>query len=305
MDGPAWVGTYLRGLAMGAADTVPGVSGGTIALLTGIYERLVAAITAISPARVLGVLAAPVPGRRAMARESFREMDATFLLVLGTGILTAVVTVSRLLDYLLHAAPVPTFGLFFGLIGASAALLVGDVSLDTPGRVVAAVAGFALAYALSGPGDAALGTGPLGTAVAGMVAVSAMILPGVSGSLLLLILGQYERMIGTLRTFVDALVAAPSAGLGPAVDPGVTVAMFVSGAVVGLLTVAHVVRWALAVRRAATLAFLVSLVFGALRAPVVQVGTEVAGGWTAERGAVFAAAAVVGAVLVVALERGT
>jgi putative membrane protein len=302
---PAWLGTYLRGVAMGAADAVPGVSGGTIALLTGIYERLVAAITAVSPVLALQVLAAPLPGRRSEARRAFRRMDGTFLLVLGTGIVTAVVTVSRLLDHLLDAAPVPTFGLFFGLIGASAVLLGTDVSLDTPGRVAAAVAGFVAAYALSGPGAATLGSGPLATAAAGMVAVSAMILPGVSGSLLLLILGQYERMVETLRQFVDALVAAPGVGLAPAVEPGVTVATFVGGAVVGLLTVAHVVRRALVLRREATLAFLVSLVLGALRAPVVRVGEKTGGEWSPDAVAAFAAAAAVGAVLVVALERLT
>ena len=287
---------------MGAADAVPGVSGGTIALLVGIYERLVAAVTAVSPERVARVAATPLPGRREAGIAAFREMDGPFLLVLGTGILTAVVAVTRLLDHLLDAEPAATFGFFFGLIAASALFLYEDVALDTPGRVGAAAIGVTAALVLSGTGETPLGTGPAATAAAGAVAVSAMILPGVSGSLILLVLGQYERMVGTLREFVDALLALPAAGVGPAIDPGVTVVTFVCGAVVGLLTVAHAVRWALATRREATMAFLVSLVVGALRAPVASAGAKL-GGWTGARMAVFGAAAVGGALLVLVVER--
>ncbi|MEF8856605.1 MAG: DUF368 domain-containing protein, partial [Haloplanus sp.] len=81
---------YLKGVCMGAADAVPGVSGGTIALITGIYERLIGAITAITPERVWTVLAAPIPGRRGDAREAFVAVDGPFLAALGAGILTAV-----------------------------------------------------------------------------------------------------------------------------------------------------------------------------------------------------------------------
>ncbi|MFB6087874.1 MAG: undecaprenyl phosphate translocase family protein, partial [Haloarculaceae archaeon] len=95
----AWFGIYLRGVCMGAADAVPGVSGGTIALVTGIYDRLIAAVTAVTPDRVVAVLAAPLPGRRADAREALRAMDARFLVALGAGITTAVVTVTRLLHH--------------------------------------------------------------------------------------------------------------------------------------------------------------------------------------------------------------
>jgi len=293
--------TYLKGAAMGAADAVPGVSGGTIALLVGVYERLVSAVAGVSPRAVLDVLALPLPGRRRDAVAAFRGFDGPFLATLGAGVVTAVVVVTRVLGPLIDSRPVPTFGLFFGLIGASALVLAVDVSLDTPGRAGAGVAGAVVGFVLSGEGSAALPPGPATTLLAGSVAVSAMILPGVSGSLLLLVLGQYERMVDTLRRFVDALVAAPRAGLGPAVDPGATVVLFVTGAVVGLFTVAHGVRWALDRRPAATLAALLGLVVGALRAPVVRAGVD---GSSGDVGA-FAAAALVGAVVVVALDRLT
>jgi Predicted membrane protein len=293
--------TYLKGAAMGAADAVPGVSGGTIALLVGVYERLVSAVASVTPGAVAGVLALPLPGRRRAAVAAFRGFDGPFLAALGAGVLTAVVVVTRVLGPLIDSRPVPTFGLFFGLIGASALVLAADVSLETPGQAGAMVAGAVAGFVLSGEGSAALPAGPATTVLAGSVAVSAMILPGVSGSLLLLVLRQYERMVDTLRRFVDALVAAPRAGLGPVVEPGTTVALFVTGAVVGLFTVAHGVRLALDRRPEATLAALLGLVVGALRAPVVRAGLD---GSSGDVGA-FAAAALAGVVVVVALDRLT
>ena len=112
------VGVFLRGICMGAADAVPGVSGGTIALLTGIYGRLVAALTAVSPGRLLRAAAVVVPSRRADGRAAPAELDTPFLLALGDGIPAAVVTVTRLHDRLLAVAAVATFGLCFGLIAA-------------------------------------------------------------------------------------------------------------------------------------------------------------------------------------------
>lgn len=290
--------TFLKGIAMGAADAVPGVSGGTIALLVGIYERLVTAVAAVTPRTVLQVLAAPLPGERRAALAAFRGVDGPFLLALGTGVVTAIVVVSRALDGLLASRPVPTFGLFFGLIAASAAVLAVDAELDTAGRVAAAVTGAVAGFVLSGEAAAALPVGPATTALAGAVAVSAMILPGVSGSLLLLLLGQYERLVGTLRVFVDAVLAAPRAGLGPVVEPGATVVAFLAGALVGLFTVAHAARWALDRRPEATFAALLGLVVGALRAPVVRAGVDGTADVTA-----FVGTALLGAVLVVVLDR--
>lgn len=296
---------YLKGVAMGAADAVPGVSGGTIALITGIYERLIGAVTAVDVGRVRMVLEFPIPGHRRDALDAFRRFDGPFLVVLLAGILTAVVTVTRVIEVALESQPVVTFGFFFGLIAASALVLYDQVSLDTPGRVGAALTGFVLAFVTSGSASAVLGVGDaVVTVFAGAVAVSAMILPGVSGSLLLILLGQYEYMIGTLREFVDAAVGVLDGGeVSTVVAPGTTVVLFVVGAFVGLFTVAHVVRWALERYREATLAFLVSLIAGALRSPVVNVNEEVTGPWPTNVVVVFAAAAVVGAVLVLGLDR--
>jgi len=309
MTGTSWLVIYLKGIAMGAADAVPGVSGGTIALITGIYERLIAAITAVSPARIRDVLIGFLPGRRETALDALRDVDAGFLLALGAGIATAIVTLTRVVHAGIQTHPVVTFGFFFGLIAASAWVLFSDVAVDTPARASAAVAGFLLAFVVSGRAAAALGDGLPVTMFAGAIAVSAMILPGISGSLLLIILGQYEYMTGTLSAFVDALLALATGGpTAPLREHGVVVVAFVAGALVGLFTVAHAVRWALERARAATLAFLVALIVGALRAPVVRTGdrlAELGRVWTPTAVAAFAAAAAVGAVLVVLLDRYT
>jgi len=294
---------YLKGVCMGAADAVPGVSGGTIALITGIYERLIGAITAVTPARIVEVLAAPLPGRRDDALTAFLAVDGPFLLALGTGVLSAVLIATRALHVAIESEPVATFGFFFGLIAASAVVLRRQASLDTPGRIGAAVVGFLLAFLSAGSAAAALPSSPLVTVAVGAVAISAMVLPGISGSLILIILGQYEFLVARLTAFVDGLLGLLVGGsVDSLADPAVTVGAFLLGAVVGLFTVAHAVRWALVRYRYATLSFLVSLVVGGLRAPVVKAGEDLAAGWTADAILVFGLAAVVGAILVGVLE---
>ena len=301
-----WAALYLKGVAMGSADAVPGVSGGTIALIVGIYERLIAAVTAVDPARIRRLLAGARPANIPDARAAFHEIDGAFLFVLLAGIGTAVVAVLSGVDYLLETRPVATYGFFFGLIAASAAVLFGGVSLDTSRRKAAAIAGFSLAFLASGYASTALSSSPPVLFVAGAVAVSAMILPGVSGSLLLVVLGQYEYMSGTVSRAVDGAIAVVT-GDGTAVlrETLPTVATFLVGGVVGLFTIAHTVRYALDRARSATLAFLVSLVVGALRAPLLEVSIRLGESGESWRAAAprFAVAALAGAAFVFVLDR--
>jgi len=300
-------GIYLRGLGMGAADAVPGVSGGTIALITGIYERLISAVTAIKPGRLQTILGGLRTEGRPEAVGALREIDTGFLLALGAGIATAVVTVLRLVSILLETNPVETYGFFFGLIGASVVVLYSAVSLSTRRRQAAAGSGFVLAFLLSGYAAGTLGSSLPIIFLAGALAVSAMILPGVSGSLLLLMLGQYEYMSTALSRFTDALVGSLSGGLTDTlVEAAVPVVTFMAGGVVGLFTLAHSVRWALDRYREATLAFLVSLVLGALRAPVEQTTIELAdagAAWTPSTVGLFCLFAVLGAGAVLVVDR--
>ncbi|KAB1189260.1 MULTISPECIES: DUF368 domain-containing protein [Haloferax] len=305
----SWLVLYLKGVCMGAADAVPGVSGGTIALVTGIYERLISAVTAINPDRIQRILGGVFPGRRSDAIAALREIDVGFLVVLGAGIATAIITVTRVLTVAIDQQPVPTFGFFFGLIAASAVVLYAQVSLDSPRQIAAAVAGFTVAFVASGTVGTALGNSLLVTVVAGAIAVSAMILPGISGSLLLLLLGQYEYMTSTLSDFVDTLIGVVTGGpVSAVVEPGTIVVAFMLGALFGLFTIAHIVRWALEHYRRETLAFLVSLIVGALRAPVVKTSeklAEMGQTWSGDLFVLFAAAALVGAILVLLVDRYT
>lgn len=295
---------YSKGMAMGIADTVPGVSGGTIALVTGIYERLIRAITRLDPGAVGLVPGLRRPEGRGRFLDALREMDAFFLVALGLGMGTAVVSVARVMEFALEAARSATFAFFFGLIAASAFVLYDRRWLAGPGRLAAAAAGFAFAFVVSGVAAAGLfpNTVPA-TFLAGTVAISGMILPGISGAFILLLLGQYSYMVDTLNSFVDGLVALATGDAGDQLlSDGVIVVTFLAGAVVGLFTVAYAVRWALDRYRAATFAFLVSLMVGALRFPAAEIvaGTD---SWGAPSIAWLVAAGCTGAAAVVLLDR--
>ena len=295
--------TYLVGLCMGSADAVPGVSGGTIALIAGVYVRLIDAVIALTPRNGLRLLDACLPPDRGRIRATLDEIDASFLLPLGVGILTAVILVTRAVHVANESAPVLLFGFFFGLIAASVVVLARQVSLSERRHGVAGAAGFLLAFLLSGDLPVLATPGPAITFIAGAVAVSAMVLPGISGSLMLVILGQYTVISETLSRFVDRLAAVATGG-DPSrlVDPGTTVVVFVLGGVVGLLSISRLVDRALERDRETTLAFLVALVVGALRAPVAEIGAREGVGWTTGTVGAFAAAAAVGAVLLYALD---
>lgn len=299
---------YLVGLFMGTADGVPGVSGGTIALIAGIYERLIDAINAVTPTRfVAGVRAlAPVDGGVSVPRALavWEEVDGWFLVALLAGVATAVVVVTRAIVYVEEHAPVVLFGFFFGLIAASALILARAITVARPDSAAAAVAGFLIAFVVSGLGEVLSGGGLAVVFVAGAVAVSAMVLPGISGSLLLVILSQYTRMIAALKGFLDGLAGLATGGPAPdLLANGTEVVVFVLGGLVGLFSVARLVRRALAVNREATYAFLVALVVGALRAPVATLnGPEYAVAWSLATLWAFGGAAVAGAAVVVALD---
>ncbi|KOX92240.1 DUF368 domain-containing protein [Haloarcula rubripromontorii] len=302
----AWIRTFLIGLCMGSADGVPGVSGGTIALIAGVYERLIAAITAVTPGRIIRFVRALVPVDGGVdVRSAFSELleiDIWFLLALVGGVATAVVIVTRIVHIASQETPALLFGFFFGLIAASALVLLRSLTVDSAFQIVTGVLGFLVAFYVSGVSTAATGGGGLALVFfAGMIGVSAMILPGISGSLLLIILGQYTRMSTALSEFVDALIALVTGG--PAEDvttTAVPVVTFILGGLVGLFTIARVVRRALDYNRRATLAFLVALVVGALRAPVVEVQENV--GFSTDVLIAFVAAGAVGAVFLLVLD---
>ncbi|WP_367176317.1 DUF368 domain-containing protein [Haloarcula rubripromontorii] len=300
---------FLIGLLMGTADGIPGVSGGTIALLTGIYERLLAAIAAVTPSLVgNGVRAvSPLHGGISPTQIArvFDEVDGWFLLTLLGGISTAIILVGQAVEWANEHTPVLLFGVFFGFIGASAVILLRAAAIRTLPEVVAAIVGTVAAFVISGQSQALLETGSFPVLfVAGAIAISAMILPGLSGSLLLVILGQYTYMYTKLGDFLDGIGTAVTTGsLDTLVNASDEVAIFILGGLVGLLSVARIIRRALDAYHEITYAFLISLVLGALRAPVTTLNSaEYSVTWNVSTIQTFAMTALTGALIVFILD---
>ncbi len=301
----AWLSVYLKGACMGAADTVPGVSGGTIALVVGVYERLITALTALGPDTLWQLRGLHTAEGRSRAATALLAADVPFLFVLGAGVLSAAATIATAMNAAVTRYPAPTYAFFFGLIAASAVVLFRYVTVGTPRRVLVALSGFALAFLVTDPSLVATRTTTLPVLfLAGSIAISAMVLPGVSGAFLLLIMGQYEYVSGIPRSVAEGALAALGGRPGPLLEALVPFAVFIAGAFVGLFSVAYAVRTALDRYRQGTLVFLVSLMVGALRLPINEVAENTPTVSPATIGAA-AVPALVGAGAVLVLDRYT
>ncbi|MEF8772568.1 DUF368 domain-containing protein [Halodesulfurarchaeum sp.] len=300
-----WIKVYLKGFAMGAADAVPGVSGGTIALIAGIYDRLVGAIAALnledSVALLKNLLRPHDPAARKSALRSASGMDLPFLLILAVGVVSAALTAANVIEWAVGAHAGPTYAFFFGLIVASVIVLRGELSLGSAAGWAAAVTGFVLAFYVSGLSNGGIGSSPLILFFAGMIGISAMVLPGISGSLILLTLGQYETIITAVHDLTQAVFALT---LDAAIAPFLSLAIFTIGALIGILSFARIVAWALANHRLQTMTFLVALMVGALRAPADRV-MEATPEWTPFVTVVLLAWGILGAIAVLGLDAFT
>lgn len=235
----------LKGICMGAADTVPGVSGGTIALITGIYEDLLSAIKSFD-AKVVGrVLKLDFKGALA-------ELHIRFILSLFLGIGISILSLAQLMSYLLHHHPVATWSLFFGLIAASIWVVGKQVEKWTPDTGISFLVGTGAAFIIVNLMPAATPEDLWFIFLSGMLAICAMILPGLSGAFILLILGKYEFIIATLKN----PFAAEHIGI---------IAVFCTGCAVGLAGFSRVLKFLLASYHNLTLAFLTGLMCGSMR----------------------------------------
>ena len=290
----------IRGFLMGACDIIPGVSGGTIALLTGIYERLVTAIGNIRPDVLLKTF---FTDRTAFVAE-LKYMDFFFLVTLVSGIFVAAITVSKIISMLLESYTAFTYSFFFGLIIASAALILletgsletndnkegnkegskadskGDSKAGSKAAVIAAsLAGLVIGYIAGGLEPAMLGHTLPVLFVTGMVAFCAMILPGISGAYITLIFNQYEYLLDCIHTLnVVPLI------------------VFSAGGILGILGFTRVLKYLLSRYHAAMLAMLTGLMIGTSRLLIGKI--EASGGFTPA----VILCAVVGVVLLVILE---
>ncbi len=247
----------LFGMLMGGADIIPGVSGGTVALIVGIYERLVAAISHVDRTLVQMV-------KGGKWREAAEHVDLRFVVALGAGIGMGVVALGSVIHFLLSdrtARPL-TLAVFFGAILASSFVVVRLVSWKTAEQLYYYVAlgmiGAAFAFWLAGLETETSGAGPsyVYLFVCGMIGICAMILPGISGAYILLLLGVYSYLTHILKelahlNFVDNWLP--------------TVVVFGAGCSVGLLGFSKILRWLLEHQHSATMAVLAGFMIGALK----------------------------------------
>jgi putative membrane protein len=240
---------------MGAADIVPGVSGGTIALVLGIYPRLVGAISRFDLLLVSLV-------RKGRWRDAAAHVDLRFLLALGTGILAGIVALASTMNSLLtqEATRSLTLAAFFGLIVASSTILARNITLrrgiDAIGPILLGACAAGLAFWLTGLRPAAAQITLWYVFGCGSLAICAMILPGISGAFILLILGVYVPITGILRR-----LGSFDAGL----DEVATLGVFAAGCAVGLLAFSKVLRWILSRYEAPMMGLLAGFMVGSLR----------------------------------------
>jgi len=236
------LGIFLRGAGMGAADAVPGVSGGTIAFITGIYEELIHTIKRFGPSAFAALRQGGLAGLAT-------HLNLRFLVPLLAGIAVSLITVAHLVVWLLDAHPLLLNGFFFGLVAASA-LVVGRHPMDWRWwHILPLGLGLALAQGLPAlmPLINGLGNPSLVLVVGGAIAISAMLLPGVSGSFLLLSMGLYDVVMQGIRSFDVPLLA-----------------LFALGCLIGLFSFSRLLSWLLSRHHTATLQLLVGFIVGSL-----------------------------------------
>ena len=212
---------YLKGIAMGSADVIPGVSGGTIAFITGIYTELLDSIKAVN-LQALIVLFKQGP------KAAWQAINGTFLVTLLAGILTAILTLAKVIHYLLDQHAVLLWSFFFGLILAASLHMAKQIKQWQPATVAALLIGALIAGFISIASPSSIEASYLNIFIAGSIAICAMILPGISGSFILLLMGLYAPVLAAVK--------------GLQLD---IMAIFALGAVLGLMLFSRLLSWLL------------------------------------------------------------
>ncbi|SNX49562.1 hypothetical protein VTH8203_03210 [Vibrio thalassae] len=225
---------------MGAADVVPGVSGGTIAFITGIYDTLLESIRRVNPS-LLGIW------KRKGFKAAFNYINGFFLIALFGGILTSILSLAKFISWALETHPVPVWSFFFGLIMVSVYHMMRQVEHKTLSRFVFLLLGAVFAYSITVLKPLQMDPTSINIFFAGCIAICAMILPGISGSFILLLLGMYTPVLGAVK--------------GLQLD---VMALFATGCLIGLLSFSHVLSWLLKRYRDFALVFLTGLMLGTL-----------------------------------------
>ena len=235
---------FLKGVFMGTADIVPGVSGGTVAFITGIYHALLTAISSFNWRTFLQAV-------RLRGKEALSELHLRFIVTLAAGIALAVVSTAHLMHYLLTEHAVQTWSLFFGLITASI-IVVSHSIKNRISSFPTLILGTLLAYGITSMIPLHTPEEPWFIFLCGVVAICAMILPGLSGSFILLVLGKYAFITAALRN--------------PFMLENTQIIMiFLAGCVTGILGFSRILRYGLMRWHDFTMAFLTGMMIGAMR----------------------------------------
>lgn len=225
---------------MGTADVIPGVSGGTIAFITGIYDELLSSLKSID-----------LDAAKLLLRRDFKlfweKINGYFLLCVLGGIATSIVSLAKLMTYLLEVYPIHTWSFFFGLILISAPLILRTITKWNAGVVLSFVIGIAIAFGITVLSPAETPEALWFVFFAGALAICAMILPGISGAFILLLLGKYEFIIRSLFELNLKVIV-----------------VFLMGCVVGLLSFSRLLSWILTHYHNLTVALLAGFMLGSL-----------------------------------------
>ena len=235
------IGVAAKGFAMGAANVIPGVSGGTIALLTGIFNELIGALNALLTPKAWKLLF------KGNFREFWEYIHGTFLLWLGAGVVASVFSLAKLMEYVLSHHPVQTWAFFFGMILVSAVFMLADLKGKKAVDVLWLAIGAAMGAAICLLSPSTTPDAPWFIAICGAIAICTMILPGISGSFILVLLGKYDYIMGAVSN-LDIPVLA----------------VFAVGCVVGIVAFSKILHWLIAHFEKQTLLVLIGFTVGSL-----------------------------------------
>ena len=231
---------YLKGIAMGIADLIPGISGGTIALLLGIYSDFISSLRSINFDSILYIINLDF-------KKLSHQINLPFLIPVIFGVFTAIISFSFLISYLLEFYREAIFSFFFGLILFSASKIIFNLSPSSNVDFLQIFLGIICGFAISLMDPIGTGENFLSIFFSGLIAITAMLLPGISGSYILLILGKYDLIINSLSNFEYKIII-----------------VFASGAVLGILLFSRIISMLLRLYFRRTILFLSGLMLGAL-----------------------------------------
>ena len=238
----------VKGACMGAADVIPGVSGGTIAFITGIYDEFVGSIARVDTEAVRLLFKGKI-------KDFWNHINGTFLLSVLAGIGASVVALAGLMQMLLGQFPIQTWAFFFGLIVASSIFILRGIKGWKLREILLVIFGAILGVTVCTLSPTQTPDDLWFIFISGAIAICAMILPGISGSFILLILGKYQYIMGA----ISGLVAGENTGANLAI-----IAVFLIGAVVGILGFSKFLHWLLARWNKETLIVLAGFIIGSL-----------------------------------------